>query len=913
MSFRMANFGRLVVGLLGAVLGGFPGTATAGNADLIDPERGTWEEAMLSARSALRSGTAPAGRGTEEITPGRQHLQDAFPLEWDWALQDSGGDLPQWFTHDNPAGLERRMLLRVLEDLGEDGDPLRKALDTLGPAGAAAEDPRRLNLYTQACEQRRARRLKTVSARAPQIVFTKHPTLRPSFFAYTEGQSDAQNERHFIPGAALCLLEMEGTRGKVRPLLEDPRGAIRDPAVSWDGARVLFAWKKSLDEDDYHLYELEVVSGRVRQITSGLGFADYEPAYLPHGDIVFSSTRCVQTVDCWWTEVSNLFTCDPDGRYLRRVGFDQVHTVFPSVLDDGRVVYTRWDYNDRGQIFPQALFQMNPDGTGQTEFYGNNSWFPTTIAHARGIPGSQKVLAILCGHHSTQAGKLAILDPAKGRQENRGVQLIAPVRPTPAERIDAYGQAGALFQYPYPLNDREFLVACAPSGWNYQDRKNRRKGDADFAIYWMDIDGRRELLVSDPHLACQQPVPLVVRARPPQRPSTVDYRKRTGSYYLQDVHAGPGLDGVPRGAVKKLRVVALDFRAAGVGNNGSGGPGGGALISTPIAIGNGSWDLKIVLGDARVYEDGSAFFTVPARTPVYFQALDEKGHAIQTMRSWSTLQPGENQSCVGCHEHKNSTPLLAGRAATLAVKAGAQRLEPFYGPPRGFSFPQEIQPILNRHCTGCHKDRQQQMKPSRLPGLQTRERDPVWTVAFSRPGAAGAGVSPPHAGTTNHPAFSLLGETTLDRLAKRRWSDAYLNLTQAQPAQNDWDRGAFAGMFDGRVVNWIGSQSIPAPLPAYTAGAARSQLLPLLESGHGGVKLSREELAKIACWIDLFVPYCGDYTEANAWTAEETAQYQRFLDKRRRMEELERQNIQEFLARPATPLQRQARLGTAPQ
>ena len=107
---------------------------------------------------------------------------------------------------------------------------------------------------------------------------------------------------------------MEGAHGKVRTVFEDPTGAIRDPAVSWDGQRVVFAWKKSFNEDDYHLYELEVDSGRVRQITSGLGFADYEPSFLPNGDIIFSSTRCVQTVDCWWTEVSNLYTCDRNGR-----------------------------------------------------------------------------------------------------------------------------------------------------------------------------------------------------------------------------------------------------------------------------------------------------------------------------------------------------------------------------------------------------------------------------------------------------------------------------------------------------------------------------------------------------------------------------------------------------------------------
>ena len=257
-----------------------------------------------------------------------------------------------------------------------------------GPADALSE--RWLSIYARICEQRRSLRLKALRERAPRFVFTKHPTIRPSFFAYTEGQSDAQAERHFHPGSALCRFELDGLHGRVTTLLEDPTGAIRDPAVSYDGQRVLFAWKKSLNEDDYHLYEMELASGKIRQITFGLGFADYEPAYLPNGDLIFASTRCVQTVDCWWTEVSNLYTCNADGRYLRRLGVDQVHTVFPTVMDDGRVIYTRWDYNDRGQVFPQALFQMNMDGTGQTEFYGNNSWFPTTIAHAREHPRHAK-------------------------------------------------------------------------------------------------------------------------------------------------------------------------------------------------------------------------------------------------------------------------------------------------------------------------------------------------------------------------------------------------------------------------------------------------------------------------------------------------------------------------------------------
>ncbi len=865
----------------------------AAPADLPYRRLDSFPATLVAVRAAAESipDTAP-----EKLTRWHEGISEDFPVETDWLMQDGGSEMAGWFGAKAGSEIEQRMIERVLAELGEFGTSLRRELDQLRRETLSTQDARWLHLYVRAAEQRRGRRLETVRALAPRFIFTKHRTVRPSFFAYTEGQSDAQAERHFIAGAELCLWEMKGATNNVRTLLADPGGAIRDPAVSWDGTRVLFAWKKSIDGDDYHLYELAVATGKIRQITSGLGFADYEPAYLPNGDIIFSSTRCVQIVDCWWTEVSNLYTCDKDGRYLRRLVFDQVHTVFPQVLADGRVIYTRWDYNDRGQVFPQALFQMNPDGTGQTEFYGNNSWFPTTIAHARGIPGTQKVLAILCGHHSTQAGKLAVIDPAKGRQENSGVQLIAPVRETKAERIDSYGQEGELFQYPYPLTERESLVTYAPLGWDHQGRRNRRAGDAAFAIYWMDRDGRRELLASDPRVPCQQAVPLIARTPPPLRPDRIDPRQTSGTYYVQDIYAGPSLAGVPRGTVKKLRVVALDFRPAGVGNNGSSGPGGGALISTPIAIGNGSWDVKTVLGDVRVEEDGSAFFAVPARTPVYFQALDEKGRTVQTMRSWSTLQPGENQSCIGCHEHKNLAPPTDGYRGTLALKAGPQTLEPFYGPARGFSFPKEIQPILDRHCVGCHHDRDQRMELKRLQHALNRERDPDWNVALaaSLAPALSAAHSTSAILATNRPAFSLRHDENLDRLAKRRWSDAYLNLTQSRPLDNDWDRGSFSGQYDGRMVNWIGTQSIPAPLPPYAAGSTRSALLPLLEKGHGGARLSREELDKIACWIDLLVPYCGDYLEAGAWTDEEQAKYRRYAEKRARMEEIERRNFAEW-------------------
>ena len=221
----------------------------------------------------------------------------------------------------------------------------------------------------------------------------------------------------------------------------------------------------------------------------------------------------------------------------------------------------------------------------------------------------------------------------------------------------------------------------------------------------MTSDGRGSCWSTTPQLPCSQPCRCGRGRCTASDPSSVDYRQRNGDCYVQDVYAGPGLAGVPRGTIKTLRVVAMEFRAAGIGANGNGGPGGGALISTPVAIGNGAWDPKIILGDAPVHEDGSVFFRVPARTPVYFQVLDENGRMVQTMRSWTTLQPGENASCVGCHEHKNAAP-VAEPAADAGLAAGRRRrCGRSTARPRGFSFVREIQPILDRHCMRCHDGR----------------------------------------------------------------------------------------------------------------------------------------------------------------------------------------------------------------
>ena len=139
-------------------------------------------------------------------------------------------------------------------------------------------------------------------------------------------------------------------------------------------------------------------------------------------------------------------------------------------------------------------------------------------------------------------------------------------------------------------------------------------------------------------------------------------------------------------------------------------------------------------------------------------------------------------------------------------------------------------------------------------------------------------------------AFSLLGSEVRDERAKRIWSDSYIALTNSSSSNHSEYRGR-----SNELVNWISVQSVPSMLPPYSAGSCRSRLLLMLREGHNGVKLSRPELEKIACWIDLLVPFCGDYFEANTWSPKETERYEYLMKKRKEQAELERRNVREML------------------
>ena len=340
-------------------------------------------------------------RADREFVQSGRNRKESYPvarLHRDWIYQDHGSADAECFVSKTSCAVEDRMVKKALAECADETvERTRQSLQTVPGA-----DPRWEALYRAVCEKRRLIRLAALRQRATRIVFTKHYFLSGVVhYSWTDHITDQQySERNvdYRMGASLNLLTL-GEDGfvKMETLLDMPTGIVRDPNVSYDGTKIVFAMRRNDTDDDYHLYVMDVATRAVKQITFGLGVSDTEPCWLPNGDLVFNSSRCIQLTDCWRQAVSNLYTCDGEGRFLRRLCYDQVHTNYPQTLDDGRVIYTRWEYNDRGQVYPQPLFVMNGDGTGQSEFYGGNSWFPTSILHARGVPGTQKVIGIASG------------------------------------------------------------------------------------------------------------------------------------------------------------------------------------------------------------------------------------------------------------------------------------------------------------------------------------------------------------------------------------------------------------------------------------------------------------------------------------------------------------------------------------
>ncbi|MDO5113463.1 MAG: hypothetical protein Q4E67_03725 [Planctomycetia bacterium] len=362
-------------------------------------------------------------------------------LHQDWMYQDYGSlKIAACFTSEESSAVEEKMVRKVLAELKEGGvatELWEKRLDSLISEKKPGNEPSWKELYLEVCQKRRELRLRYFQNQPRDYIYAKHFVFgdAQAMFAMTDHLTDAifrECGRDYRMNSQLCrmTIQEDGTIS-TEVIYDCPTGVVRDPSVSYDGKKLAFSMRKTDHNggDDFHLYVMDLATREVQQITFGAGTADMEPEWLPDGNLIFTSTRCVVSAPCWWSSVCNLYTCDGEGRYIRRLGVDHGHTVFPHVTNDGRITYTRWEYSDRNAGYLHTLFVMNADGTNQTEFYGNNSQYPAAVLHARSIPNSTKMVAIAGAHHIDQRGKLILIDRREGTQAGDGVYFPnAPCR-----------------------------------------------------------------------------------------------------------------------------------------------------------------------------------------------------------------------------------------------------------------------------------------------------------------------------------------------------------------------------------------------------------------------------------------------------------------------------------------------------
>ncbi len=494
-----------------------------------------------------------------------------------------------------------------------------------------------------------------------EIIFCTRSKYDDSHWYANIGHYSDDSNKKAYPGNGQpdqSVLYRYNLKTKERTVIFDGKGGgIRDPHVNYDGETILFSYRPA-GTHHYNLYTIGADGSALTQITRG-PWDDYEAIYLPDGDILFISTRCKRYVGCWYTQVGTMYRCKPDGSEMISVSTNIEHDNTPAVMPDGRILYTRWEYVDRSQVEYHHLWVMNPDGTGVNVYYGNmHSWI--VMIDARPIPGTQEVIASF--------------SPGHGRNEHAGhptivSQLRGPDDLSAAQRL----HKSADFRDPEALSRDVFMFARGR-----QIQLINRAGEVETVYEHSDVE------VHEPRL-------LAARPREPIIPARTDMSRESGEMLLIDVYKGRNMEGVKRGDIKKLLVLEVLPKPI----NFSGG--------MDITTWSGSFNLERWLGTVPVEEDGSAYFTAPANRPIFFVALDENDLSVKRMQSLADLMPGEQTTCIGCHETRTTSPYTPERSSVpLASRRAPSTIESFPGIPDVLDFNRDIQPILDRNCVSCH-------------------------------------------------------------------------------------------------------------------------------------------------------------------------------------------------------------------
>jgi hypothetical protein len=611
------------------------------------------------------------------------------------------------------------------------------------------------------------------------------------------------------PGGRLLILKGLHPGGEVRQLAPGRPGSFWSPDLSFDAKRLLFCYK-AWDEKSFRLYAMNLDGTGLRRLTD-TDYDDVDPVYLPDGHILFTTTRGNSYVRCGPFIYSyTLARCDADGSNVYLISQNGEPDFVPSLMADGRIVYSRWEYTDRPLWRLQSLWTTNPDGTNTQAFYGNRSVWPDHLSEPRQIPGSRRVMFSGVGHHDWWSGSIGIIDPDRGANFPDGLSKVTADRPwpecsaPPVDPIEAadYHSSGPFTGYKtaYPLSEEDFLVSA-------------RGLDGKFRLYLMDVHGNRELIYEGAHNILHA-LPIRPRPLPPAIPSTVDWPRpgpgpkpvKPGVFFSANVC--DGVPEIPRGIAKYLRVWQQDHKTYSTWRKTYRHSGPAVSIVQEEAI-------KRIVSVVPVEADGSVSFTAPAGKSLYFQLLDQDFRCLQTMRSFAGLMPGEKRGCLGCHEmHSKTPPMNAG----VALQRSPTPLSPPPWNTESISYERFVQPVLDRYCGSCHQGdgkARQTLDLTLRPGVDVF-KEPYLTLI----GSAGWG-NPIGA---DQPGYGIAGVLPVESM------DLTLNDPRAY--------GVLAPM-----------QSL-----SYT-----SKLIDLAMSGkHYGVRLDPLSLQRLIAWVDACGPFMGD-------------------------------------------------------
>jgi hypothetical protein len=380
-------------------------------------------------------------------------------------------------------------------------------------------------------------------------------------------------------------------------------------------------------------------------------------------------------VPCFNSGVDTLHVMNADGSDIRSISGNNVTEFDPAVMHDGRILYGRWEYVDKTALYMQSLWTMLPDGRMEEALFGNNLARPTAILDARPVPGAQMVVASLTPHNGQAVGAIGMIDTNRGKNDLAAIHNFTPEYPIEMDQGLRTGPCD-----PWPLSPDDVLVsnnAIAAHG----------------VIELIDREGNRELVHAESGISCFAPMLVKPRERPTLVSPRDDAEPATGRFLLVDVYRG--LQGVPPGTVKRLRIVEETARTSGIP------PGGRWWNQAFLVSWQGAYIVKNILGTVPVHEDGSAYFEVPAGRAVYFEALDAQGREIQRMRTFVQAVPGATRSCIGCHENKKSSAAATTNPPMAMLHSPAVPENESWG--SGYiDYPTMIQPILDEHCVSCH-------------------------------------------------------------------------------------------------------------------------------------------------------------------------------------------------------------------